>query len=116
MRKIALFTATALLSAYAAFAATTTNEVGAVILSSGLNDAVSSLNIDTNTVAQIGELKEFFDGLPVGTVGTSLGGIILALLAAAAYLKKKTSLLETDGTASVTFATDLLGKQVAKYE
>ena len=49
---------------------------------------VLAVQIDTNTVAQIGELKEFFDGLPVGTVGTSLGGIVLALLAAVVWLKK----------------------------
>ena len=49
---------------------------------------VLAVQIDTNTVAQIGELKEFFDGLPVGTVGTSLGGLVLALLAAVAWLKK----------------------------
>lgn len=77
------------------------------------SNAVLAVGIDTNAVAQIGELKEFFDGLPVGTVGTSLGGIILALLGAAALLKKKTSLLKSDGTAEDQFATDLLGKQVA---
>ena len=78
------------------------------------SNAVLAVGIDTNAVAQIGELKEFFDDLPVGTVGTSLGGIILALLGAAALLKKKTSLLKSDGTAEDQFATDLLGKQVAK--
>ena len=59
-----------------------------------------AVGIDTNAVAQIGELKEFFDDLPVGTVGTSLGGIILALLAAVSWLKKNalTDGLETDGT------------------
>ena len=64
------------------------------------SNAVLAVQIDTNTVAQIGELKEFFDGLPVGTVGTSLGGIILALLGAVAWLKKNalTDGLETDGT------------------
>ena len=64
------------------------------------SNAVLAVGIDTNAVAQIGELKEFFDGLPVGTVGTSLGGIILALLAAVSWLKKNalTDGLETDGT------------------
>lgn len=64
------------------------------------SNAVLSVGIDTNIVAQIGELKEFFDDLPVGTVGTSLGGIILALLAAVSWLKKNalTDGLETDGT------------------
>ena len=64
------------------------------------SNAVLAVGIDTNAVAQIGELKEFFDGLPVGTVGTSLGGIILALLAAVSLLKKNalTDGLETDGT------------------
>ena len=78
------------------------------------SNAVLAVGIDTNAVAQIGELKEFFDGLPVGTVGTSLGGIILALLGAVALLKKKTSLLKSNGTAEDQFATDLLGKQVSK--
>ena len=77
------------------------------------SNAVLAVQIDMNTVAQIGELKQFFDDLPVGTVGTSLGGIILALLGAAAYLKKKTALLENDGKASDTFVTDFLGKSVA---
>lgn len=64
------------------------------------SNAVLAVGIDTNAVAQIGELKEFFDDLPVGTVGTSLGGIILALLAAVSWLKKNalTDGLETDGT------------------
>ena len=77
------------------------------------SNAVLAVQIDTNTVAQIGELKEFFDDLPTGTAATSLGGIVLALLGAAAYLKKKTAHLESDGTATDYFATDLLGKQVA---
>ena len=78
------------------------------------SNAVLAVSVDTNAVAQIGELKEFFDGLPVGTVGTSLGGIILAILGAAAALKKKTAHLESDGTADDDFATDLMGKQVSK--
>ena len=52
------------------------------------SNAVLAVQIDTNTVAQIGELKQFFDDLPTGTVGTSIGGIILALLSAVAWLKK----------------------------
>lgn len=78
------------------------------------SNAVLAVGINTNTVAQIGELKQFFDDLPTGTVGTSIGGIILALLGAAAFLKKKTALLENDGKATDAFATDLLGKPVAK--
>ena len=66
------------------------------------SQAVLSVGIDTNTVAQIGELKEFFDGLPVGTVGTSLGGIMLALLSAVAWLKKNSLMngKEPDGSPS----------------
>lgn len=80
------------------------------------SNAVLAVQIDTNTVAQIGELKEFFDDLPTGTAATSLGGIVLALLGAAAYLKKKTALLENDGKPTDQFATDLLGKQVANVK
>lgn len=53
------------------------------------SNAVLAVGIDTNAVEQIGELKQFFDDLPPGTVGTSLGGIVLALLGAVAWLKKR---------------------------
>lgn len=51
--------------------------------------AVLAVAVNTNSVEQIGELKQFFDKLPPGTVGTSLGGIVLALLGAVAWLKKR---------------------------
>ena len=47
-----------------------------------------------------------------GTLGT-VGGLLVALAAAVALLRKKTKLLKSDGTAEDDFATDLLGKQVA---
>ena len=76
------------------------------------SNAVLSVGISTNLVASIGELNDFIHGY--GELGaTSVGGLILALLGAAALLRKKTSLLKSDGTAEDTFATDLLGKQVA---
>ena len=48
-----------------------------------------------------------------GTLGT-VGGLLVALAAAVALLRKKTKLLKSDGTAEDDFATELMGKQVAK--
>lgn len=47
-----------------------------------------------------------------GTLGT-VGGLLVALAAAVALLRKKTKLLKSDGTAEDDFATELLGKPVA---
>lgn len=76
------------------------------------SNAVLSVGINTNLVASIGELNDFIHGY--GELGaTSVGGLILALLGAAALLRKKTAKLDNSGNATDAFATDLLGKQVA---
>lgn len=77
------------------------------------SNAVLAVQINTNLVATIGELNEWI-GDYGGMGATSLGGLLAALLAAVAWLKKKTVHLESDGTADDDFAADLLGKQVAK--
>ena len=71
------------------------------------------LNIDTNSVAVLNEIAATFGDFPIGGTATTVGGLLAALAAAVALLRKKTVLLDNDGKATNDFATDILGKQVA---
>ena len=46
------------------------------------------LNIDTNSVAVINEIADTFGGLPIGGTATTVGGLLAALAAAVAWLRK----------------------------
>ena len=46
------------------------------------------LNIDTNSVAVLNEIAETFGGLPIEGAATTIGGLLAALAAAVAWLKK----------------------------
>ena len=46
------------------------------------------LNIDTNSVAVLGEIAETFGGFPIEGTATTVGGLLAALAAAVAWLKK----------------------------
>ena len=46
------------------------------------------LNIDTNSVAVLNEIAETFGGFPIGGTATTVGGLLAALAAAIAWLKK----------------------------
>ena len=46
------------------------------------------LNIDTNSVAVLNEIAETFDGFPIEGTATTVGGLLAALAAAVAWLKK----------------------------
>ena len=46
------------------------------------------LNIDTNSVAVLGEIAETFGGFPIEGTATTIGGLLAALAAAIAWLKK----------------------------
>ena len=47
------------------------------------------LNIDTNSVAVLGEIAETFGGFPIEGTATTVGGLLAALAAAVAWLRKK---------------------------
>lgn len=49
------------------------------------------LNIDTNSVAVLGEIAETFGGFPIEGTATTVGGLLAALAAAVAWLKKNKS-------------------------
>ena len=63
------------------------------------------LNIDTNSVAVLNEIAKTFGGFPLGAgeTATTVGGLLLALAAAVAWLKKnKVSSFESVGGATAT--------------
>ena len=72
------------------------------------------LNIDTNSVAVLNEIAETFGGFPIEGTATSVGGLLLALAAAIAWLKKnkagKDEVLpateQSDGAYNVTPKTE----------
>ena len=70
----------------------------------------------TNAVAALNDFKAAFAGLDAGDItggAATIGSLLLALIGAVRWLKKKTSLLKSDGTAEDDFATNLFGKPVA---
>lgn len=71
--------------------------------------------ISTNDWAIIASVADWASVLPGGVPGGAgtLGAVLAALAAAVLALKKKTSLLKSDGTAEDAFAGDLLAKQAA---
>ena len=61
------------------------------------------LNIDTNSVAVLNEIADTFGGFPIGGTATTVGGLLAALAAAAAWLKKnKVGSFDSVGGASAT--------------
>lgn len=61
------------------------------------------LNIDTNSVAVLNEIASTFGGFPLGGTATTVGGLLAALAAAIAWLKKnKVGSFESAGGASAT--------------
>ena len=61
------------------------------------------LNIDTNSVAVINEIAATFGGFPIEGTATTVGGLLAALAAAAAWLKKnKVGSFDSVGGASAT--------------
>ena len=61
------------------------------------------LNIDTNSVAVLNEIAETFGGFPIGETATTVGGLLAALAAAAAWLKKnKVGSFDSVGGATAT--------------
>ena len=72
------------------------------------------LNIDTNSVAVLNEIAETFGEFPITGTATTVGGLLAALAAAVAWLRKRAAHLDGEGFADDPFAADLLSKQVAK--
>lgn len=60
------------------------------------------LNIDTNSVAVLNEIAATFGGFPIEGTATTVGGLLAALAAAVAWLKKKTGEIETNVGAANT--------------
>ena len=61
------------------------------------------LNIDTNSVAVLNEIAATFGSFPIGGTATTVGGLLAALAAAAAWLKKnKVGSFASVGGASAT--------------
>ena len=61
------------------------------------------LNIDTNSVAVLNEIAATFGGFPIEGTATTVGGLLAALAAAAAWLKKnKVGAFESVGGATAT--------------
>ena len=61
------------------------------------------LNIDTNSVAVLNEIADTFGGFPIGGTATTVGGLLAALAAAAAWLKKnKVGSFDSVGGATAT--------------
>lgn len=54
------------------------------------------LNIDTNSVAVLNEIASTFGGFPIEGTATTVGGLLAALAAAVAWLKKKTGEIEAN--------------------
>ena len=83
------------------------------------------LNIDTNGVAVLNEIAATFGGFPVEGTATTLGGLLAALAAAIAYLKKNKAGLDDlivrmtlvgDGTVANPYAVQLDGTTLAFAE
>lgn len=68
------------------------------------------LNIDTNSVAVLNEIAETFGGFPIEGTATTVGGLLAALAAAIAWLKKN----KVGSFASVGGATATVENGVAK--
>ena len=61
------------------------------------------LNVDTNAVAVLNEIADGFGGFPIEGTATTVGGLLAALAAAAAWLKKnKVGSFKSVGGASAT--------------
>ena len=61
------------------------------------------LNIDTNSVAVLNEIADTFGGFPIEGTATTIGGLLAALAAAAAWLKKnKVGSFDSVGGATAT--------------
>ena len=68
------------------------------------SDAVLSvgLNIDTNSVAVLGEIADAFGGFPIEGTATTVGGLLAALAAAIAWLKRnKADKTDLEGFATI---------------
>ena len=70
------------------------------------------LNIDTNSVAVLNEISATFGGFPIKGTATTVGGLLAALAAAAAWLKKN----KVGSFASVGGATATVDNGVAKLD
>ena len=70
------------------------------------------LNIDTNSVAVLNEISATFGGFPIEGTATTVGGLLAALAAAAAWLKKN----KVGSFASVGGATATVDNGVAKLD
>lgn len=70
------------------------------------------LNIDTNSVAILNEIAATFGGFPIEGTATTVGGLLAALAAAAAWLKKN----KVGSFASVGGATATVDNGVAKLD
>ena len=71
-----------------------------------------ALNIDTNSVAVLNEIADTFGGFPIEGTATTVGGLLAALAAAAAWLKKN----KVGSFASVGGATATVDNGVAKLD
>ena len=70
------------------------------------------LNIDTNSVAVLNEIAATFGGFPIGGTATTVGGLLAALAAAIAWLKKN----KVGSFASVGGASATVENGVAKLD
>ena len=70
------------------------------------------LNIDTNSVAVLNEIASTFGGFPIEGTATTVGGLLAALAAAAAWLKKN----KVGSFASVGGASATVDNGVAKLD
>ena len=70
------------------------------------------LNIDTNSVAVLNEIAKTFGGFPIEGTATTVGGLLAALAAAIAWLKKN----KVGSFASVGGATATVDNGVAKLD
>ena len=70
------------------------------------------LNIDTNSVAVLNEIAATFGGFPIKGTATTVGGLLAALAAAAAWLKKN----KVGSFASVGGASATVDNGVAKLD
>ena len=100
------------LSGYGITDALSTNDLSSAIsaTNTAFSNAVLSvgLNIDTNTVAQINALVEQGEEMPVGSAAT-VGGLLLALAAAVAALKRDKANKVANATAGNLAALDVSG-------
>ena len=81
---------------------------------SAFSDAVLAvgLNIDTNSVAVLNEIADTFGGFPIEGTATTVGGLLAALAAAVAWMKKN----KVGSFASVGGATATVNNGVAKLD